>query len=106
MPLHWRRAWERFTRSPHPFAFAPYCIASRWLQREVVPTPAMPAQVRKEAWPYVLLVASYLGAWLGTLAWRDAGHFDAFAADVLFAATLLITIFVVVYSRRKGTEAF
>jgi len=28
------------------------------------------------------------------------------AAYVLFAATLLITIFVVVYSRRKGTEAF
>jgi multiple sugar transport system permease protein len=28
------------------------------------------------------------------------------AAYVLFAATLLITIFVVLYSRRKGTEAF
>ena len=88
-----RKAWERFTRCLHPLAFGPYCIVSRWLQREVVATPSMPAQVRAQAWPHTLLVASYLVALLAGLAWRRDGDHWAFVGDALLAVMLPFFIF-------------
>jgi acyl-lipid omega-6 desaturase (Delta-12 desaturase) len=89
----WRRAWERFTRSPNPFAFAPYGIFSRWLQAEVVPKRSMSRAHQVEAWGCVGLLLAYLALIVGWLAHRNAGDAAAFLADVGLVLGLPFFIF-------------
>ena len=69
----WRRLWERYSRAPNIFAFAPYGILSRWLRAEVFPDNAMSPSHRAQAWACFLLLVGYVGAIVGWLAHRNSG---------------------------------
>ena len=94
----WRRAWERFVRSPNPLAFAIYYIVVRWSQVKVVPTRSMPAQVRKAAWPHSALIAAYVGALVAGPALLRAGNTTAFLADVALLLVLPFFVFMTLLS--------
>jgi acyl-lipid omega-6 desaturase (Delta-12 desaturase) len=98
----WRRAWERFIRSPNPFALMAYGALSRLLKSEVFPKKTMPAAVRKEAWLYAGLMGLYLCAFVGVIGLASGGRLQTFAQDLFFAMVLPFLAFqacmaVVVY---------
>jgi acyl-lipid omega-6 desaturase (Delta-12 desaturase) len=98
----WRRAWERFIRSPNPLALMAYGALSRLLKSEVFPKKAMPPAVRKEAWLYAALMGAYLCAFVGVIALASGGWLQPFALDLFFALVLPFLAFqacmaVVVY---------
>jgi acyl-lipid omega-6 desaturase (Delta-12 desaturase) len=98
----WRRAWERFIRSPNPFALMAYGAVSRLLKSEVFPKKTMPSAVRKEAWLYAALMGVYLGAFVGVIAAASDGGLQTFVQDLFFAMVLPFLAFqawmaVVVY---------
>jgi acyl-lipid omega-6 desaturase (Delta-12 desaturase) len=98
----WRRAWERFIRSPNPFALMAYGALSRLLKSEVFPKKTMPAAVRKEAWLYAGLMGVYLCAFVGVIGLASGGRLQTFAQDLFFAMVLPFLAFqacmaVVVY---------
>lgn len=84
----WRRAWERFMRSPNPLAWMAYATTMRLMKSETFPTKAMPANVRREAWAYAALMFAYAGGAVGALAWWSAGDLGLFAERVFFALVL------------------
>ena len=98
----WRRAWERFIRSPNPLALMAYGALSRLLKSEVFPKKTMPAAVRREAWLYAGLMGVYLCAFVALIGAASAGRFDLFVQNLFFALVLPFLAFqawmaVVVY---------
>jgi acyl-lipid omega-6 desaturase (Delta-12 desaturase) len=98
----WRRAWERFIRSPNPLALMAYGALSRLLKSEVFPKKTMPAAVRKEAWLYAALMGVYLCAFVAVIGLASDGGLQSFALDLFFALVLPFLAFqacmaVVVY---------
>jgi len=89
----WRRAWERFTRAPHPLAFAPHGIFSRWLQAEVLPRRDMKPAYRVEAWVLFALCLSCVALIVGWLAHRNDGDALALAVDAGLVIGLPLFIF-------------
>lgn len=89
----WRRAWERFIRSPNPAAFGLYYIVQRWSQVKVMPWRSMPAKVRKEAWPHFALIAGYVVILMGSLAHRSGGDLGHFALDAFLVLGLPFFVF-------------
>lgn len=98
----WRRAWERFIRSPNPLALMAYGATSRLLKSEVFPRKTMPIAVRREAWLYAALMGLYLCGFIGLIALTSAGSGLLFAQNLFFALVLPFLAFqawmaVVVY---------
>jgi acyl-lipid omega-6 desaturase (Delta-12 desaturase) len=89
----WRKAWERFVRAPHVFAFAPYGIVSRWLSAEVLPNKAMSAAHRAQAWGYAALLVAYLAGIVGWLAHRNTGDPLSLLLDLLLVLGLPFFMF-------------
>jgi omega-6 fatty acid desaturase (delta-12 desaturase) len=89
----WRRAWERFMRSPNPLAWMAYATTMRLMKSETFPKKTMPADVRREAWGYAALMFAYVAGALGLLAWWCAGDALLFAERALFGAVLPFLFF-------------
>jgi acyl-lipid omega-6 desaturase (Delta-12 desaturase) len=84
----WRRAWERFIRSPNPLALMAYGASSRLLKSEVFPKKTMPAAVRREAWLYAALMGAYLCAFVAIIGVASQGSPALFAQNLFFALAL------------------
>lgn len=84
----WRRAWERFIRSPNPLALMAYGAAARLLKSEVFPKKTMPLAVRREAWLYAGLMGVYLCAFIGVIGTASSGSLTLFAQNLFFALVL------------------
>jgi omega-6 fatty acid desaturase (delta-12 desaturase) len=84
----WRRAWERFIRSPNPLALMAYGAAARLLKSEVFPKKTMPAAVRREAWLYAGLMGAYLGVFVAVIGLASAGSVALFAQNLFFTLVL------------------
>jgi len=89
----WRRAWERFMRSPNPLAWMAYATTMRLMKSETFPKKTMPANVRREAWWYAALMFGYVGGALALLAGWSWGSAALFADRLLFAAVLPFLFF-------------
>ncbi len=89
----WRRAWERFVRSPNPLAFGLYYIFQRWSLVKLLPSATLPAQVRREAWRYAGLIGVYVAVLLVSLACRADGNWLRFGLDVTLALVLPFFVF-------------
>ena len=84
----WRRAWERFIRSPNPLALMAYGALSRLRKSEVFPKKAMPLAVRREAWLYAGLMGAYLCAFITVIGFASGGSLLLFAQNLFFALVL------------------
>lgn len=84
----WRRAWERFIRSPNPLALMAYGALSRLLKSEVFPKKTMPVAVRREAWLYAGLMGAYLLVFVAVIAMASNGSLLLFAQNLFFALVL------------------
>lgn len=84
----WRRAWERFIRSPNPLAWMAYAMAARLMKSETFPKKSMPPQVRREAWAYAGLMIGYVGCGVAALAWHSGFAAAPFALNLVFVGVL------------------
>jgi omega-6 fatty acid desaturase (delta-12 desaturase) len=89
----WRRAWERFIRSPNPLAWMAYGAVMRLLKSETFPKKTMPADVRRAAWGYAALMFAYGSSFLALIAWASGGDAMRFAQNLFFAIVVPFLVF-------------